>query len=71
VKQYLPATAINSWPQGEIQATDFALQYGLKDDLAPPELSTTLEEQLRKKGLDLQVGRHGDYWLLCKPEQQF
>jgi len=53
VKQYLPATAINSWPQGEIQATGFGLQYGLKDDLAPPELSTTLEEQLRKKGLDL------------------
>lgn len=55
VKKYSAEAAINAWPQQAVDATDFGLQYGLKDDLAPPELSTTLETQLRKKGLDLEV----------------
>jgi predicted esterase len=55
VKQYLPATAIDNWPQAAVAATDFALQYGLKDDLAPPNLSVDLEGQLKQQGLDLKV----------------
>jgi hypothetical protein len=55
VKPYLPAAAIANWPQSAVAATDFALQYGLKDDLAPPDLSEQLEGQLKQKGLDLQV----------------
>jgi predicted esterase len=56
VKPYLPETAIDSWPQAAVAATDFALQYGLKDDLAPPKLSVDLEGQLKQQGLDLKVG---------------
>jgi hypothetical protein len=44
----------------------------LKDDLAPPELSIALADQLEKKGLDLEVCRHGDcQWLLLDIEQAF
>lgn len=55
-----------------MKATDFALQYGLKDDLAPPQLSIALADQLEKKGLDLEVCRHGDcQWLLLDMQQAF
>jgi hypothetical protein len=56
VEPYLPETAIGNWPQAAAAATDFALQYGLKDDLAPHELSVALEGQLKKQGLYLKVG---------------
>lgn len=55
VDKYEPEAAINSWPAKDT-STEFGLQYGLKDDLAPPDLSLHLVEELRKKGLSLKVG---------------
>lgn len=55
VDKYEPEAAIKSWPAKDT-STEFGLQYGLKDDLAPPDLSLHLVEELRKKGLSLKVG---------------
>jgi hypothetical protein len=54
VDKYDPSKSIKTWPKDK--STDFALQYGKKDDLAPPELSLELEEGLREAGLSLKVG---------------
>jgi len=55
VKQYLPEAGIAKWPAILKGATEFALQYGEADELAPPELSKELMEQLKKAGLDLKA----------------
>jgi hypothetical protein len=54
-KDYDPEAAINSWPAKD-KSTEFGLQYGLKDELAPPDLSLQLVDEIRKKGLTLKVG---------------
>lgn len=56
MRQYDPEAAINSWPQQAKSSVVFGLQYGLKDDLAPPILSENLAQELKDKGLALQVG---------------
>jgi proteasome lid subunit RPN8/RPN11 len=53
VDKYDPSKAISTWPKDK--STDFALQYGKKDDLAPPELSLDLAQELRDAGLSLKV----------------
>lgn len=55
VEAYLPATAITEWPQQYLHSTDFALQYGGQDLLAPPCPCEELKEQLSAKGLPLQL----------------
>lgn len=54
VKDFSPSDAINSWPADLKDATEFALQYGLEDDLAPPDLSTDLIKALRNAKLKIQ-----------------
>lgn len=51
VSEFKPATAISKWPTKK--STKFALQYGLKDDLAPPDLSLALITQLNDGGLGI------------------
>lgn len=53
VREFKPATAISNWPKQK--STQFALQYGLKDDLAPPNLSLALMTQLNHGGLGIKV----------------
>jgi len=53
VSEFKPATAISKWPTKK--STKFALQYGLKDDLAPPDLSLALITQLNDGGLGIKV----------------
>jgi hypothetical protein len=55
VRQYDPKAAIDSWPQQAKSSVVFGLQYGLKDDLAPPTLSQNLVKELKEDGLSLQV----------------
>lgn len=51
-RDYDPEAAINGWPAKD-KSTEFGLQYGLKDELAPPDLSLRLVDDIRKKGLTL------------------
>lgn len=55
VKNFDPATAISSWPAGSKALTEFGLQYGLKDDLAPPNLALALQADLKAGQLDIDV----------------
>lgn len=56
VKQFLPKTAaIAKWPTNQKGATEFALQYGDLDELAPPKLAKELIQDLRAGGLSIPV----------------
>jgi hypothetical protein len=51
-----PKAHIPHWPVAKNEhKTVFALQYGLRDGLAPARLARTLEKLLRNEGLSVQV----------------
>jgi len=53
-KEYQLDSAVAGWPADQKKSTRFALQYGLKDELAPPKLAVALKELLRGAGLPLE-----------------
>ena len=55
VKKYLPEAGIAKWPANLKGATEFALQYGEADELAPPDLSKELIKELKAAGLEIKV----------------
>lgn len=51
VKPYAPAAAIDRWPAAAKASTEFAVQYGLKDLLAPPGQVVDLMTKLKGANL--------------------
>jgi hypothetical protein len=50
-KPYAPAAAIDRWPAAAKASTEFAVQYGLKDLLAPPGQVVDLMTKLKGANL--------------------
>lgn len=49
--QYKPANALDNWPRAAVGATQFDVQYGLADLLAPFPLAWALQKDIKQEGL--------------------